>query len=71
MMPTVCPNETPTTGAKMTVREVAALLGSSTPFVYDLLARGDLPYFRFASMIRIERAEVESYIARSKQGSAR
>jgi excisionase family DNA binding protein len=72
MIPTAIPVEASAQESreKITVRQAAALLGSSTPFVYDLLRRNAVDHYRFGSMIRIDRSSLEEYIARSRQAAS-
>ena len=46
----------------LSAREVAPLLGVTTGRVYQLLAAGDLPFFREGRAIRIPRAAWEAWL---------
>jgi excisionase family DNA binding protein len=57
-------------GKKIPIAEVAARLGSSREFAYDLVKRGLLPHYRFGTMIRVAEKDLEQFIAASKRGAA-
>ena len=47
----------------LTVREVAAVLGVSTPIVYRLCERGELAHVRISNTIRIAPQALVDYLA--------
>ena len=51
-------------GALLSVREVARLLGVSTPIVYRLCERGDLAHLRVSYAIRIAPEAVAGFLER-------
>ena len=51
-------------GALLSVREVARLLGVSTPIVYRLCERGDLAHLRVSCAIRIAPEAVAGFLER-------
>jgi DNA binding domain, excisionase family len=54
-------------GTVYTVSALADLWGVSTTFIYDLLARGELPAFRLGGKLwRIRAADVEAYECRPR-----
>jgi excisionase family DNA binding protein len=46
------------------VREVAALLGCGKTYVYELLARGELPWVKLGRLTRIPRSSLEAFVSR-------
>ena len=50
----------------LTLEEVADLLGVNYQLIYRLVRSGELPAVRLGRIYRIERADLEAYLARSK-----
>jgi excisionase family DNA binding protein len=55
----------------LTVRAAAARLGVSTATVYKLVARGDLPHIRVSNAIRLNPADLASYLDQAGDGMRR
>ncbi len=55
-------------GPVLTVSEVAAELRVSTATVYALCNRGELAHSRVSQAIRVERRELERYLAANRKG---
>ncbi|WP_342440774.1 helix-turn-helix transcriptional regulator [Lysinibacillus sp. FSL K6-0075] len=53
-----------------TIEEVAQLLKVSKLTIYDLVKKGDLPVFRVGRQMRVDRADLQTYIQKRKTGSA-
>jgi excisionase family DNA binding protein len=47
----------------LTPAQVGTELGYSTPYVYELLKRGELPHVKDRKLIRIRRSAVDEYLA--------
>lgn len=54
------------TNELMSAREVAAAFKIARNTVYELIKRGELPSFRVGKQVRINRADVEAYLAGAK-----
>jgi excisionase family DNA binding protein len=52
----------------LTATDVAKILRCSTPNVYALAKRGDLPRVVFGSCVRFMQEDVEEFIARYRKG---
>ncbi|WP_341299456.1 helix-turn-helix transcriptional regulator [Lysinibacillus sp. FSL H8-0500] len=52
-----------------TIEEVAQLLKVSKLTIYDLVKKGDLPVFRVGRQMRVDRADLQSYIQKRKTGA--
>lgn len=52
-----------------TIEEVAQLLKVSKLTIYDLVKKGDLPVFRVGRQMRVDRADLQTYIQKRKTGS--
>ncbi|MEK5232252.1 helix-turn-helix transcriptional regulator [Lysinibacillus sp. FSL K6-0232] len=52
-----------------TIEEVAQLLKVSKLTIYDLVKKGDLPVFRVGRQMRVDRADLQSYIQKRKTGT--
>ena len=50
-----------------TIEEVAQLLKVSKLTIYDLVKKGDLPVFRVGRQMRVDRADLQTYIQNRKQ----
>lgn len=50
------------------VSEVCDRLNLSSPYVYELMNRGELPYVRFGKARRVKPADLEALIERSTVG---
>lgn len=55
---------TPADGLLLRLTDAARLLSCSRRTLYDMIDRGDLPYVRLSSDRRIDRREIDRYIAR-------
>jgi integrase len=57
--------------ALLSVRDVAAALGVSTPLVYRLVESGELAHVRVSNAIRVERSALDRYLATQRGGGKR
>ena len=51
-----------------TSTELAKLLKITQRTVYNLMERGDLPYYEIGRVKRFRKKEVEAYLARQRRG---
>ncbi len=59
------------TGRLLTVKQVQEMLGVSARTVFNFIERGDLKGFKVGKSWRFEESEVENYIKRQQQKSAK
>jgi excisionase family DNA binding protein len=52
----------------LSVKQVAARLGVSTPIVYRLANCGELPHVRISNAIRVAPADLEAFVAARRKG---